>query len=71
MTLTLGVTQHTRGWRTAMMSVMAVSQFIDWKAIEEGSGLSAWDQLGEKYKMEATIGMLSFKPLSTISSFTL
>lgn len=38
--------------------------FIDWKAIEEGSGLSAWDQLGENYETEAaTIGMLSSKPL--------
>jgi hypothetical protein len=38
--------------------------FIDWKAIEEGSGLSAWDQLGENYETEAaTIGMLPSKPL--------
>jgi len=27
--------------------------FIDWKAIEEGNSLSAWDQLGESYEMEA------------------
>jgi hypothetical protein len=27
--------------------------FIDWNAIEVGSGLSAWDQLGESYEKEA------------------
>jgi hypothetical protein len=34
--------------------------FIDWKAIEEGYGLSAWDQLGESYEAEAAaIGVFS------------
>jgi hypothetical protein len=27
--------------------------FVDWAAIEAGSGLSAWDQLGEGYEREA------------------
>ena len=34
--------------------------FIDWKAIEEGYGLSAWDRLGESYEAEAAaISMFS------------
>jgi hypothetical protein len=29
------------------------SGFVDWDAVEAGSGLSAWDRLGESYEKEA------------------
>jgi len=45
--------------------------FVDWKAIEEGNGLSAWDQLGESYEAEAAeIGVFSATETNNVIRFS-